>query len=184
MLVEPPSNMLVASVIFAGSARSSPGCPARGSAPWIGCAAWLRARCVPPFPESAQQGLTATRAGALAEAKRRKDLAIENAKKAAAARRAAIKYLANGRLTKWLLYSQASAAGRPEGDPQAPRSGAGGDLSGAQPPHLGQPSWSSARRGYGRRWKPRRQNARAGKGAADNCAAACNIIECKRSHHE
>lgn len=60
--------------------------------------------------KGAQQGLTATQADALAEVKRRKDRAIENAKKAAAARRAAIKYLTEGRLTKRLLYSQASAA--------------------------------------------------------------------------
>ena len=66
----------------------------------------------------------------------------------------------------------------------ATRSGAGGDLSVAQTPYLGQASWSSARRGYGRRWKPRRRNARLGRGAADNCAAACKIIKCKRSHHE
>jgi hypothetical protein len=64
--------------------------------------------------KGAQQGLTATRAGALAEAKRRKGRAIENAKKAAATRRAAIKHLTDGRLTKRLLYSQASAALRAE----------------------------------------------------------------------
>ncbi len=60
--------------------------------------------------KGAQQTLTAARAGVLAEAKRRKDRAIENAKKAAAARRAAIKHLTDGRLTKKLLYAQASAA--------------------------------------------------------------------------
>ena len=60
--------------------------------------------------KGAQQNLTAARAGVLAEAKRRKDRAIENAKKAAATRRAAIKHLTDGRLTKKLLYSQASAA--------------------------------------------------------------------------
>ena len=60
--------------------------------------------------KGAQQGLTVARAGALAEAKRRKDRAIENAKKAAATRRAAIKHLTDGRLTKKLLYAQASAA--------------------------------------------------------------------------
>lgn len=60
--------------------------------------------------KDAQQHLTATRVGALAEAKRRKDRAIENAKKVAATRRAAIKHLTDGRLTKRLLYSQASAA--------------------------------------------------------------------------
>lgn len=58
----------------------------------------------------AQQGLTAARADALAEAKRQKDKAVENAKKAAAMRRAAIKHLTDGRLTKRLLYGQASAA--------------------------------------------------------------------------
>ncbi|HDL5062490.1 TraI/MobA(P) family conjugative relaxase [Citrobacter freundii] len=60
--------------------------------------------------KGAQQNLTAARAGVLAEAKRRKDRAIENAKKAAATRRATIKHLTDGRLTKKLLYSQASAA--------------------------------------------------------------------------
>lgn len=60
--------------------------------------------------KDAQQDLTATRAGALAEAKRQKDKAVENAKKAAAMRRAAIKHLTDGRLTKRLLYGQASAA--------------------------------------------------------------------------
>ena len=60
--------------------------------------------------KDAQQHLTATRASALAEVKRRKDRAVENAKKAAATRRAAIKHLTDGRLTKRLLYSQASAA--------------------------------------------------------------------------
>lgn len=60
--------------------------------------------------KGAQQTLTAARAGVLAEAKRRKDRAIEHAKKAAATRRAAIKHLTDGRLTKKLLYAQASAA--------------------------------------------------------------------------
>lgn len=60
--------------------------------------------------KDAQQHLTATRAGALAEAKRRKDRAVENAKKVAATRRAAIKHLTDGRLTKRLLYCQANAA--------------------------------------------------------------------------
>jgi hypothetical protein len=60
--------------------------------------------------KDAQQHLTATRASALAEVKRRKDRAVENAKKAAATRRAAIKHLTDGRLTKRLLHSQASAA--------------------------------------------------------------------------
>lgn len=60
--------------------------------------------------KDAQQHLTATRTGALAEAKRRKDRAIANAKQVAAIKRAAIKHLTSGRLTKRLLYSQASAA--------------------------------------------------------------------------
>ena len=60
--------------------------------------------------KEAQQHLTATRVGALAEAKRRKDRAVENAKKVATTKRAAIKHLTDGRLTKRLLYSQASAA--------------------------------------------------------------------------
>ena len=60
--------------------------------------------------KEAQQHLMATRAGALTEAKRRKVRAVENAKKAATTRRAAIKHLTDGRLTKRLLYSQASAA--------------------------------------------------------------------------
>lgn len=66
--------------------------------------------------KGAQQTLTAARAGVLAEAKRRKDRAIENAKKAAATRRAAIKHLTDGRLTKKLLYAQASAALRADLD--------------------------------------------------------------------
>lgn len=64
--------------------------------------------------KDAQQHLTATRAGALAEARRRKGRAVDNAKKVAATRRAAIKHLADGRLTKRLLYSQAGAALRAE----------------------------------------------------------------------
>ena len=60
--------------------------------------------------KGAQQTLTAARAGVLAEAKRRKDRAIENAKKAAATRRAALKHPTQGRLTKKLLYAQARAA--------------------------------------------------------------------------
>lgn len=53
--------------------------------------------------------LTAARAEALAKAKRQKDRAIENAKKKAAAKRAAIKLTA-GRLTKKLLYAQVRAS--------------------------------------------------------------------------
>lgn len=53
--------------------------------------------------------LTAARAEALAKAKRQKDRAIENAKKKAAAKRAAIK-LTDGRLTKKLLYAQVRAS--------------------------------------------------------------------------
>ena len=64
--------------------------------------------------KDAQQGLTAARTGALAEAKRRKDKAVENAKKAAATKRAAIKHLTDCRLTKRLLYSQVSVALRAE----------------------------------------------------------------------
>ncbi len=55
-----------------------------------------------------QKNLTATRAEALAQAKRRKDRAVKDAKQKAAAKRAAIK-LASGGVTKRLLYSQASA---------------------------------------------------------------------------
>ncbi len=57
-----------------------------------------------------QKGLAANRAEELIKIKRRKDLAIENAKKASAMRRAAIKLLGGGHLTKRLLYSQASAS--------------------------------------------------------------------------
>lgn len=60
--------------------------------------------------KEAQQYLTATRARALAEAKRRNDRAVENAKKVATTKRAAIKHFTDGRLTKRLLYGQASAA--------------------------------------------------------------------------
>ena len=57
-----------------------------------------------------QKGLAANRTEELIRIKRRKDLAIENAKKASAMRRAAIKLLGGGHLTKRLLYSQASAS--------------------------------------------------------------------------
>lgn len=60
--------------------------------------------------KDAQKGLTAARAEALAEAKRRKDRAVEDAKKKAAAKRTAIKLLTDGRLTKKLLYAQVSAS--------------------------------------------------------------------------
>ena len=56
-----------------------------------------------------QKTLTAARAEALAKAKRQKDRATENAKKQAAAKRAAIK-LTDGRLTKKLLYAQVRAS--------------------------------------------------------------------------
>ena len=59
--------------------------------------------------KDAQKELTAARAEALAKAKRQKDQSIENAKKKAAAKRAAIK-LTDGRLTKKLLYAQVSAS--------------------------------------------------------------------------
>ncbi|EBP7822451.1 conjugal transfer protein TrbI [Salmonella enterica] len=58
--------------------------------------------------QSEQKGLSAARAEALAEAKRRKDRAVEDAKRKAATKRAAIK-LATGGVTKRLLYSQTSA---------------------------------------------------------------------------
>lgn len=57
-----------------------------------------------------QKGLAARRTEKLIRAKRRKDQAVENAKKASAMRRAAIKLLGGGHLTKRLLYSQASAS--------------------------------------------------------------------------
>ena len=60
--------------------------------------------------KDAQKGLTAARAEALAEAKRRKDRTVEAAKRKAAAKRAAIKLLTDGRLTKKLLYAQVSAS--------------------------------------------------------------------------
>lgn len=63
-----------------------------------------------------QKGLAAKRAEALAGAKRRKDRAVENAKKAASVKRAAIKLMGGERLTKKLLYSQASAALRADLD--------------------------------------------------------------------
>ena len=56
-----------------------------------------------------QKTLTAARAEALAKARRQKDRANENAKKKAAAKRAAIK-LTDGRLTKKLLYAQVRAS--------------------------------------------------------------------------
>lgn len=60
--------------------------------------------------KDAQKGLTAARAEALAKAKRRKDQAIEDAKKKAAVKRTAIKLLTDGRLAKKLLYAQVSAS--------------------------------------------------------------------------
>lgn len=56
-----------------------------------------------------QKTLAAARAEALAKAKRQKDRAIENAKKKAVTKRAAIK-LTDGRLTKKLLYAQVRAS--------------------------------------------------------------------------
>lgn len=62
-----------------------------------------------------QKNLAATRAEALAQAKRRKDRAVKDAKQKAATKRAAIK-LASGGVTKRLLYSQASVALRADLD--------------------------------------------------------------------
>lgn len=62
-----------------------------------------------------QKNLTATRAEALAQAKRRKDQAVKDAKQKAATKRAAIK-LASGGVTRRLLYLQASAALRADLD--------------------------------------------------------------------
>lgn len=56
-----------------------------------------------------QKGLTSARAGALAQAKRQKERAIEDAKGKASVKRAAIKLL-GGRLAKRLLYAQVSAS--------------------------------------------------------------------------
>lgn len=55
-----------------------------------------------------QQTLTASRAAALDKARKRKDEQIEAAKRSGRLRRAAIKILSEGRLTKKLLYAQAS----------------------------------------------------------------------------
>nr|WP_321266050.1 TraI/MobA(P) family conjugative relaxase [Alcaligenes faecalis] len=62
-----------------------------------------------------QKNLAATRAEALAQAKRRKDRAVKDAKQKAATKRVAIK-LASGGVTKRLLYSQASVALRADLD--------------------------------------------------------------------
>jgi len=61
-----------------------------------------------------QKGLAAGRTEALTRAKRQKDQAVDQAKKANAIRRAAIKLLGGGHLTKRLLYSQASTSLRVE----------------------------------------------------------------------
>jgi hypothetical protein len=61
-----------------------------------------------------QQTLTATRAAALDKARKRKDEQIEAAKRSGRLRRAAIKILSEGRLTKKLLYAQASKSLRNE----------------------------------------------------------------------
>ncbi|CAM8823225.1 TraI/MobA(P) family conjugative relaxase [Burkholderia pseudomallei] len=58
----------------------------------------------------AQQRSTTDRAAALAELRRQKEKQIENAKRKGQTRRAAIKLLGGGRLTKKVLYAQASGA--------------------------------------------------------------------------
>ncbi|MYN12312.1 relaxase/mobilization nuclease domain-containing protein [Pusillimonas sp. TS35] len=61
-----------------------------------------------------QKNLTAARAEALAAAKRRKDRAVVDAKQKATIKRAAIKLAGGGKVSKKLLYSQASATLRAE----------------------------------------------------------------------
>lgn len=61
-----------------------------------------------------QKNLTAARAEALDKARRRKDRAVEDAKRAGRLRRAAIKLIGDGRQNKKLLYAQASKALRDE----------------------------------------------------------------------
>lgn len=61
-----------------------------------------------------QQNLTASRAKALDVARQRKDRKVAAAKASGSMRRAAIKHMTQGRLTKKLLYSQASKALRDE----------------------------------------------------------------------
>src|SRR3546814_4357241 len=56
-----------------------------------------------------QKNLTATRAEALAQAKRRKDRAVADAKQKAATKRAAVKLAGGGGVAKKLLYAQTSA---------------------------------------------------------------------------
>ncbi|WP_424624711.1 TraI/MobA(P) family conjugative relaxase [Achromobacter marplatensis] len=63
-----------------------------------------------------QKNLTATRAEALAQTKRRKDRAVKDAKQKAAIKRAAIKLAGGGRVAKKLLYSRTSATLRTELD--------------------------------------------------------------------
>ena len=63
-----------------------------------------------------QKNLTATRAEALAQTKRRKDRAVKDAKQKAAIKRAAIKLAGGGRVAKKLLYSRTSAILRAELD--------------------------------------------------------------------
>lgn len=63
-----------------------------------------------------QKNLIAARAEALAQAKRRKDRAVKDAKQKAATKRAAIKLAGGGRVAKKLLYSQTSATLRAELD--------------------------------------------------------------------
>ncbi|HIE5948443.1 TPA: TraI/MobA(P) family conjugative relaxase [Burkholderia cepacia] len=58
----------------------------------------------------AQQRATTDRAAALAELRSQKEKQIENAKRKGQTRRAAIKLLGGGRLTKKVLYAQASGA--------------------------------------------------------------------------
>ncbi|MFX1695884.1 TraI/MobA(P) family conjugative relaxase [Paraburkholderia sp. A1RO-1] len=58
--------------------------------------------------QAAQQRAAAERTSALAEQRRQKEKRVENARKTGHARRAAIKLLGGGRLTKKVLYGQAS----------------------------------------------------------------------------
>lgn len=63
-----------------------------------------------------QKNLTVARAEALAAAKRRKDRAVAHAKQKAVTKRAAIKLVGGGKVSKKLLYSQTSATLRAELD--------------------------------------------------------------------
>ena len=68
--------------------------------------------------------------------------------------------------------SRAKPSGRYKRRPRPPRHRRRPKFSSRPGPR--RPSWNSARRGYGRRWKPRRRNARRARSAGDD---ACEFSD-------